>query len=191
MQNKYLFLLGLAAITSFTSCDKDEPAAPSNEEEVITTLTISLKDSANAAAPALVFAYKDLDGAGGNAPTVDNMTLAPNKTYLATISVADDTKTPSADITAEVKKEQNEHQFFYFVTGLGLKSKYATTDFDTNVPSKPVGLAPIFKTGANGAGILRVLLKHQPEVKKTINNTVGDETKGDTDVDVTFNFSIN
>jgi len=190
MQSKFFYILGLAAITAFSSCSKDEAVAPSNEEEVITTVTLSLKDSANSAAPALVFTYKDLDGAGGNAPTIDNLSLAPNKTYYVTNTVADDSKTPSVDITAEIKAEQNDHQFFYFVTGLGLRSKYAATDFDTNVPAKPLGLVPIFKTGASGSGILRVLLKHQPDTKKTISNAVGDETIGDTDIDITFNFSI-
>jgi hypothetical protein len=59
-----------------------------------------------------------------------------------------------------------------------------TTDTDTNNPPLPIGFKTSFKTGAASTGYLRVVLRHQPNVKD------GTFAPGSTDLDAGFTVSI-
>ena len=109
---KFLSLFALAGLT-FTSCsDDDENPEPVNEEELITTMTITLAPQGGGTA--VVLQSRDLDGDGPNAPEVtvsDN--LSGNTTYEGSIVLLNETETPAEDITEEVAEEDEEHQFFF------------------------------------------------------------------------------
>ncbi len=183
---KNTILLLILALLAFACKKKDDPKPSdpkdTNEEELITTLKLILTEDGTSNVS--VFQFADLDGPGGNAPVQDNIVLEAGKLYHGEIILLDQTKTPADTISHEVEEEADEHQFFFTVNGADLTVTY--TDYDSH--GVPLGLLPQLTTGAAGSGTLKVTLKHQPEVKPTSGN--GDITKGETDIEVTFNVTI-
>lgn len=184
---KNLFLLALLAtgLLFVTSCSKDDPEVP-NEEEVITTLTYTLTPQGGG--NAVVLSFKDLDGDGGNAPVISSPnTLAANTTYTGAIVLLNETESPAEDITEEIMEEDDEHQFFFSSTVGGLSVAYGDQDGDGN----PVGLSTTLTTGAAGSGNLTVTLRHEPN-KGGAGVSGGDITNagGETDIEVTFAVSV-
>ena len=56
--------------------------------------------------------FVDLDGAGGNAPTVfDTIRLQANTTYNASITLLNESAIPAEDLTVEVQQEDQDHLF--------------------------------------------------------------------------------
>ncbi len=68
--------------------------------------------------------------------------------------------------------------------GTALNLMVSRTDMDTNSPPLQIGLTDQFVTGAASSGILRVVLRHQPNAKN------GTYDPGSTDLDVTYAVSI-
>jgi len=68
--------------------------------------------------------------------------------------------------------------------GTALNLTVSRTDMDTNSPPLQIGLTDQFVTGASSSGILRVVLRHQPNAKN------GTYDPGSTDLDVTYAVSI-
>jgi hypothetical protein len=186
---KYL-LVGLtwgllsAATLGLGACKKDDDSHNHGDEtELLTTLTLTYT-STSIATDVVKATYKDADGAGGAAPTIDVIRLKPNTTYRVTVQVADDSKSPSEDKTPEILAEGAEHQFFFAPTGSSLT--FVSYD-DKDTRNLPIGLLHTQRTGAAGMGKLNVKLKHQPNVK-TATSTVN---TGETDIDVNFDVNIN
>ncbi len=185
--NLFLLFALLSALFLMTSCNNDDDAPePGNDEEEITTLKITFQKVG--AIGTTSFTWQDLDGEGGNAPTIDNITLEAGATYTATIQLLnenedEDLNDEEYNVTLEIEEEDDEHQFFYTLSaGLNLTHSYNDTDGNGN----PIGIANNFTTGAASSGTLRVTLKHQPGIKSST-TTIND---GDTDIDVTFNVTI-
>ena len=176
----------LAALMVFaSSCKKDDDLVdvppPDNPPEVITTLELTLTDSANPSTP-VIAAFRDPDGAGGADPIqMDDIALNANSTYYVTIALLDESDPDDVeDIGAEVLEEANDHLFCFPVEGLDI-----TIDItDTDGNNLPLGLMSTWRTGAAGAGDVEVLLKHQPGVKD------GTCEPGDTDIEVDFECTI-
>lgn len=180
-------LLSLFSLMILSCKKKDDPKpdAPQdpNEAELITSVKLILTESVSGNETS--FEFLDVDGQGGINPTKQTIVLSANKTYSGKIVLTDKTKIPFVSISDEVSKEKEEHQFFYTVSDADLTVSY--TDFDAN--GVPVGLRPSFVTGNIGSGTLKVVLKHQPGIKPL--SGLGDVTKGETDVEVTFDVIIN
>ena len=179
-----LAYVALAALT-FTACKKETNNGPNpNQEEVITTLRVALTDSATSAVT--TFRFYDLDGDGGAQATVDTIRLRPNTRYFASLTLLDESTNPAGDVTEEIREEENDHQFFFTTTNPTFSVTYDTADYDSNNPPKPVGLQTKWLSGNAQRTSVRIILKHQPAIKSTITNPLGDVTRGDTDVDLTF-----
>lgn len=176
----FLAALLLAAPLFATSCkdDKEDPT-PDDENELITTVRYTLTPTGGGSA--VTVEYKDLDGAGGNAPTIGSLTLAPNTTYTGAVSFLDESKNPASDITAEVNAENYEHLVVYTPAPMGLVS-VTRTDRDRN--NLEVGLATRLVTTAAASGTLKITLRHQPGTKN------GSDTPGSTDAEVTFPVTV-
>ncbi|NER13806.1 type 1 periplasmic binding fold superfamily protein [Leptobacterium flavescens] len=186
---KTIKLLSLSMLVLFiASCSSDDDGGPQivNEEEVITTLTLTLSPQAGGAD--IVFTSRDLDADGPNPPTVTVADLAPNTTYTGVVQVLNETENPAEDITEEVEEEDDEHQFFYQVIGnAAVTTAYTDQDGDGN----PVGIQITLTTGDASTGNLVVTLRHQLD-KNAAGVSDGDITNagGDTDVEVTFPVTI-
>jgi hypothetical protein len=178
---KKIFVPLIAAAAFLASCEPTDPHGD-NDEEVITTVTVDLvADSAT-----VQFSYVDLDGDGGDAPTITADNLQANTTYTGTITLLNESETPAEDITAEVQAEDEDHQFF-FSHGANITTTY--TDQDGN--GNPVGLEFTLVTGDAGSESFTVILRHEPD-KTGMGVADGDITNagGETDIDVTFTFDI-
>ncbi len=187
MKNKSIQLyatLLVVALLLTSACKKKKPEED-NETEVITTIEITFKDSANAA-NTKTFIWEDLDGEGGNVPNrIDSIIIDKSKTYITEVKVLDKTKNPVEDITEEVKEEANDHQMYYNLspaTGVAL----SITDKDGN--NLPLGLNTKMVVAATAIGkkTLNVILKHKPGAKAA-NDAA---SVGETDVDITFPMRI-
>lgn len=186
-----LFVAGMFSLLFLTSCEKDEPEDPiiPNEEEVITTLNFTLTPDGGGAP--VVLSFQDLDGDGGNAPTISEGTLDNNTIYNGSLELLNELEDPAEDITLEVAEEELEHQFFYetlFPTELS-DVNIAYNDLDEE--GNPIGLSTVLTTGEMGSGTITVTLRHEPN-KDAAGVSSGDiaNAGGETDIEVTFNVEI-
>lgn len=181
---KNLTIAFIATLTLF-SCSKDDNPAPVNEEEVITTLKVTLVNGNNT----VVLQSKDSDGDGPIAPVVTVVgDLTANTTYDGSIELLNETESPAEDVTEEVKEEAKEHQFFYAATNGVATFAYDDKDADNN----PIGIK--FKmTTANEAktGKVTFTLRHEPN-KNADGVSGGDiaNAGGETDIEVTFDVEV-
>ena len=136
MKNVKFLATAIFATVLFVSCSNDDDTPePVNEEEVITTLTVTL--SPNGGGTAITLQTRDLDGDGPNAPVVTvSGSLATGVTYSGTIVLLNETVNPPEIITEEVEEENLDHQFFYTLGG-GLDVTTAYSNFDDN--GNPLG----------------------------------------------------
>ena len=176
----YYLLCLLIPVALFTACDDDDPEID-NEEEVITTLIYTLTPDGGGAP--VVMTFRDLDGDGGNAPTITGGTLQNNTNYSGALTLTNETETPAEDITAEVRTEDDEHQFFFSVSNDILTVTYGDMDGNSN----PLGLVTTVATTNTGNTDMTIVLRHEPD-KSAAGVADGDITNagGETDIEVTF-----
>jgi len=183
--HKFLFLLTALVLTTFliTSCDP-EPEDPEQQElitKVIYTL-IPMNGGDN-----VVLSFEDNDGDGGDAPIIEGGTLMSNNIYSGTIELYDESKSPRADIAAEVLEEALEHQFFFQTTVSGVSISYDDLDIEGN----PIGLKSAVQTRGAGTGLLTVILRHEPD-KSADGVSAGNVANagGETDIEVSFPINV-
>ena len=100
------------------------------------------------------------------------------------------------DITEEIREEDEEHMFFFGWTG----SVFSDPIGDGNIDNRPdpvnyndqdsnglpLGLSTNWTTAASmSSGTLRVILKHQPDIKSDVSGV----SDGGTDIDITWNIN--
>jgi len=181
LNRSFLFLF-IAALC-FTSCEKDEPEVE-NEEELITTLIYTLTP---AGGDPVELRFTDLDGDGGNDPVVNSQILSSGTTYTGAVRFLNESEIPAEEITEEIEEEDAEHQVFFQSSISGLSFAYTDMDGDGN----PIGLASTLTTGDAGSGTLTVTLRHEPS-KSASGVADGNiaNAGGETDIEVTFNVSV-
>ncbi len=145
------------------ACGSDIGSA--NENELITTVVLTF---APAAGPERVFEFDDPDGDGGDAPSIDDVLLAPGS-YQLSIKFENRLETPAEDITEEIDGESDEHQIFLTGTAVSgpatdassaaLTHRYA----DNDRLGLPVGLNNEIAAAA-GTGELTITLRHLPPI---------------------------
>ncbi|MDP5027900.1 MAG: type 1 periplasmic binding fold superfamily protein [Flavobacterium sp.] len=186
MKNLKLIALLVIPVIFSTSCSNDD--APVNEEEVITTVRVTLVGGGQT----IVLESRDLDGDGPNAPVltpVGGGILVAGTTYTGSTEFLNELEDPAEDITVEVEEEGADHQVFY-----QLPSSIGTVTYtDTDANGRPIGLNFTLVAGTSGStGTLMVTLKHLPN--KTASGVAdGDITNagGNTDAAVTFSVAVN
>ncbi len=160
-------------------CDKDDPT-PVNEEEVITTITVTLVPVGGG--NTIELRYYDEDGDNGSASpeiTVGGPVLT-NTSYTAQIELLNETKSPAENVTQEIIDESNDH-LFCFETSSNVSIAYL--DEDEN--GLPLGVVSLLTATAPGQGTIGVILRHQPGTK-----TGECPGSGESDLDIEFNVSI-
>ena len=174
---KYMQLFALVVIAGavLVGCKKKKNDA--NEEELITTVKVILTEVGTTTP--LTFTWKDVDGPGGNAPEIDQISLMAGKTYNCQLQFLDESKTPAEDITAEIVAEGIEHQIYYQPSGVNI----TVSGLNNDTGGLPLGTTSTWTTTTNSTGTLKLTLKHKPDGIKAAGDPV---TKGETDVEVTF-----
>lgn len=166
------------------SCSDDDNETPEvvNEEEVITTMNVSLTPQGGGTT--ITLQSQDLDGDGPDAPVITvSGNLTGFTTYEGSIELLNETVDPTEDITEEVEEEAEEHQFFYATTGSLGNVTY--TDADAN--ANPIGITFLMSTQQPGAGTIAITLRHEPI--KPNDGTLGN-AGGETDIAQTFNVTV-
>ncbi len=104
------------------------------------------------------------------------------------MEILNETEDPAENITLEILEEDEAHQFFYSFTN----SLATTTYKDQDANGNPVGVVFDLVTGTAATGNFNITLKHEPN-KEAANVSSGDITNasGETDVQVTFNLTVN
>lgn len=179
-QHKTLLFSALFLMVSYGihSCgDTTTPPVPTNDEELITTVKLALKDSASG--QYLNYYFRDLDGEGGKPPGQwDTLALGTGRTYDCTVFFLNESNPSNViHVSAEIKAEQADHIVCY--NERQTLSTFTRTDSDGVYP---LGLESKWKTGTTADGDLTIILKHQPGIKD------GSCNPGETDVEVKFPF---
>jgi len=200
LRHALILFLGVGSFFA-TSCEREKTPDTGNEEEAITTVRLTLTRQDGTGTP-IIATWKQLDLSGNTPPDTSAavLNLSPNTTYVARLLLLNEAAIPVDTISKEVLEEANEHIVFYQPTntsgvltipgtpnnpsGSLLNLTITPQDLDTNNPPLPIGLETIFSTGANSSGRVRVVLRHQPNVKD------GTYAPGSTDVDATFRVNI-
>ena len=179
MSNLRNFATVIFTAVLFVSCVNDSELV--NEEEVITTLTVTLVPEGGGTA--VVLSFQDLDGDGEDAPVINTGDLAAGVTYNGSIELLNETESPAEDITEEVEEEDLDHQFFYTVgSGLDVTTAYSNFDSEEN----PLGTEFTLTAGAVSSGTLTFTLRHEPNKP----NTGLSNAEGETDIEVSFDIEV-
>ena len=138
-------------------CSDDDTPEVVNEEELITTviLTLTTEDG-----EVVELKSTDLDGVGGGDIEYEIIgDFSPNTIYDGTVAFLDESGEEVEDITLEVIEEADEHQVFYTISeGLNIQTTYEDQDTQGN----PLGVQITLSTGAASEGSLTVTLRHEP-----------------------------
>ena len=198
MQKTGVVIFLAVLLTNLSSCNKSDDPVKEDAPEVITQATFTFTPATGS--PVVVTAT-DPDGVGledletdGPANLVANIPYSLTITLSNTLVAEDD---PDYDITAEVEEEGDEHLFFFSwtndvffdPTGNGnidsRADEVSYDDFDIN--SLPLGLKTTWIGEAGKSGDLRILLKHQPDLKSATSTALDGETDLDIKIQVSFN----
>ena len=175
---KIQLIYGAVAISLMTSCKKDDEKVTDDhyhQTELITTLTLSFNHSATV--PYMDFTFRDADGPGGAVPDIfDTIVLADSSRYLVNILLLDESKSPADTVSNEVLGEAEDHLFCFEPDDASLGVK--RMDSDSN--GLGIGLRSLWVTSSGAQGSVRVILKHQEDIKD------GSCDRGETDVEVNF-----
>jgi hypothetical protein len=177
--NYYSRMALVACVAGLISCQEDPK--PVLEEEVITTLIVTLTPSGSDEKIELKFF--DADGDGSIAPVITptKALLSPNTLYAASVTLYNESSSPKENMTVEIEEEADHHLFCYDVEELPIS--ITVTDKDSK--DLPIGLASVWQTTQNtGDGYVTVRLKHQPNIK------TGSCDLGETDIQVRFPIAV-
>ncbi len=185
--NKFFIsaLFCLALVTSFTSCSDDDDPDSVNEEEIITNLTLTFVNTANAA-DVVVMASVAPDGLedGVTAETVVG-DFTTGATYALTLALSNASETPAEDVlNGDIIPEADEHFFAYAVNGLDMTMTRDASDVDGPDGSK-LGVNTTWVANSAGTGNLQIRLIHEP-ASVDDSDEFGSTTGGSEDFNITF-----
>ncbi|MGD1947602.1 MAG: GTP cyclohydrolase [Croceivirga sp.] len=204
LKNLRLFALLFTAIAVVSCSDDDEAPEEENLPEVFTNVTLIFTPEGGGAAITAEAEDPDGTGAAGLELVDPAITLATGTTYTLTFNV-ENRLDPNADLNAEIKDEDDEHQIFFAFTdgafsnptgdgNIGAANaaepiNYNDEDSEAQDGSgNPVGLSTTWTTSTTplAGGSFTANLQHQPGVKTATSTS----ENGDTDFDLTFTLNI-
>ena len=183
--------LALLGSLSLTACDSGEPDDGAGEEELITEVSLTLTNTADASDSVTI------TGTASNGVVIDTfaparITLRPGATYDGSIELRDTIN--DGDITEEIEEEAEEHLFRYTfqpasagsVTVTDTESDYSSVDENGGDFAVGLDFRAAIASGVSGTGTLNAILYHFDEAPKPSSTATSDEI----DVDVAFPVSF-
>lgn len=180
MKNLKFIIPTLLLSILFINCSNDDDIPePVNEEEVITTVIVTLRNGQDT----VVLTSRDANADGTTVETIVGE-IKSETAYTGTVQFLNETVDPAEDITEEVEEEADEHQVFV-LAGTGLNFTATATNNDSN--GNPLGTEFSVITGDMSSGNLNITLRHEP-TKPNDGTLAG--AGGETDASVNFSVEI-
>lgn len=179
------------------ACESDDPVKE-DAPELITQVTLTFTPPSGSP---IVVTATDPDGEGVQNIEPDGpINLDAGVSYTLSLQLLNALVEPGADgydIGAEVEEEGDEHMFFFGWTGAvfgdpegngNLDERSDAVNYvDEDVNGLPLGLSTQWQTSNSAAsGTLRIVLKHQPDLKSS-SSTADD---GESDLHVVFDINV-
>jgi hypothetical protein len=153
----------LSTILFSTGCKDNSTEAQTNRERTITTLVLIMDHNLLTPLHETRTRWRDLDGPGGNPPTIDTLRFHPGRMYEGSVLLLDEITSPVDTISLSVRQEAHLHQFEYTFGGATSSPLVTMSTTDLDVNSRPVGLEYSINVDSTitigAAGTLRVLMK--------------------------------
>jgi len=177
----FLFSLTLILGSLFiTNCGTESITL--EPQQNITRLTYTLTPENGG--QTVVFTYDDEDGSGGSTATISGGTLNKSTIYFGEVELLAISNDTIIDITASIRQDGRDNQFFYTSSNPALIVSYEDADLDGN----PIGISSKLTTVNNtGEGPLNLTLIHNPD-KDGLAVSGGNKSLagGRTDFDIDF-----
>lgn len=184
----------LIAALALTACTDVTNPTEDNEQEVITTVTLSFVGQTSGDTVTATWTDPENDGS----PVIDPISLGAAEPWDLSVSFLNELSDPPEDITTEVEEESDQHQLFFTGTATEGLLGVAYADFDDN--GLPVGLSDLVTPRVPGTGVLTVTLRHLPPQDGVAQKTAGLEDTvategisaipGETDASVDFDVTV-
>lgn len=173
-----LILLLISTALSMFGCQKDDPKKPTSNtpQEQITTVILKgfNHDDPSDSLHQFMIKWEDLDGDGGNPPSIDSLILDTGYEYHINLIIIDKTKTPFDTVSKKIEDLKNVHQFFYTPSAeLEGKMGVEIDEFDSNNPPLPFGMEVHLHITSDSLyklpviGKLNIVLSHYDGIPKT------------------------
>jgi len=102
MRNLKFLTAALIASSLFIGCSKDDDPQPVNEEEVITTMTVTLQPEGGGTD--VILEFRDLDVDGPYEPEITNGNLTAGVTYSGSIVLLNEAEEHAETLRKKLKK---------------------------------------------------------------------------------------
>jgi len=184
---KILLYISIATLILFLNSCKKFNEGETNDEELITTLKLNFTPVGSSNTQTFVF--EDIDGAGGNPPSIDTISLRVGTTYNVSIELWNNAAIPREAITPEVEDENTAHRLYYTPSA---GSNITVSNLNNDVNGIALGTTSTWVAGAASSGNINITLRHYPGTPpdKQASDPVN-SPKSSTDMTATFNYVIN
>lgn len=185
MKTSKFFINALFCLTLMTSCsDDDGNPPPINQEELITDVTLTFINNADAD-DIVILASVAPDGQDGVSTESITGSFTANATYSLTLSILNTSVTPADDIlNDDIILEADEHFFSYSVNGFNFSVSRDSDDAEGPNGSK-LGVNTTWSAGGANTGNIQIVLTHEP-TSVNDSNGFGSATGGSEDLNITF-----
>mgnify|MGYP001280318724 CR=1 FL=1 len=185
MKTTKLFIMVIFCLTLITSCnDDDDNPEPVNEVELITNVTLTFTNTANAG-DVVIMSNVATDGQEGAFTNSVNGTFTAGQSYSLALEITNESDPADVDdvLNDDVIPEGDEH-FFKYSNTLGIGMIRDASDL-AGAGGSSLGVSTTWTSGAAGTGNLQIILVHQPETTDD-SDQFGSTTGGEEDFRITF-----
>jgi len=167
----------LIVVIAATGCKKANNPNNETEHEAVNGVDLIFKQGSTVIA---TYTAEDPDGDGGNPPArIDKIVLQAGVTYNVEVRLRNISNGVSKDISASIKSQGKEHEFYFLPSGVAIT--ILKTDTDSN--GFPVGFNSTWTTGTTkSTGKVQLKLMHKPRIK----GPNDDPSKGHSDLTIDF-----
>lgn len=185
MKTTKFFVAAIFCFTLITSCSETEEPEEVLEEELITNVSLTFVNDADAT-DVVALASFAADGQDGASTETIVGSFTAGATYSLTIGIlnSEDPNNPEDVLNGDIIPEADEHFFAFAVNGIDLTMSRDANDIDGPSGSK-LGVNTTWVAGDVSTGNVQIRLIHEPT---TVNdsNEFGSVTGGSEDFNITF-----